>query len=348
MPEALILGAGGFLGLHALDALRALGEEPRCGRRARSNVLGLRSRKARMASADLDDEASLVEAMRGCDRVLHLAGHYPRTSLDPATATRTGLEQSRRVLNAAAAAGVQRLVYVSSTATVAPNPEGLSDERHSYPSPPSHGLYHALKWQMERLFLDEQRFEVRVACPSGCLGPGDLRVGTSALLIALARGMDPPHPDGTVALVDARDVGQGLARLLLAERAPKRLILSAENHRLHELLCSVAPRYGVPEPSPALSAAEAIARADEEEARSVRENRRPALSREIVDLVVHGQPLSARLAEEQLGLRWTPLSQTLDALDAWARRLSLIPSAKDQPPCSAPPTRPASSASSPT
>lgn len=345
MPETLILGAGGFLGLHAVDALRTLGEEPRCGRRPRSNVLGLRARKARMLTADLDDKDGLVEAMRGCDRVLHLAGHYPRTSLDPAGATRIGLEQSRRVLDAAAIAGVQRLVYVSSTATVAPNPEGLADERHLYAAAPPHGLYHSLKWQMERLFLDEDRFEVRVACPSGCLGPGDLRVGTSALLIGLARGMDPPHPDGVVALVDVRDVGQGLARLLLAERAPKRLILSAENHRLHELLCSVAPRYAVPTPSPALSAAEAIARADQEEALSLTENRRPGLSREIVDLVVHGLPLSARLAEDQLGLRWTPLSQTLDALDTWARRLSLIPSAKDQPPCSAPPTRPASSAS---
>lgn len=348
MPETLILGAGGFLGLHALDALRELGEDPRCGRRARSNVLGLRSRKARMAQADLDDEASLVDAMRGCARVLHLAGHYPRTSLDPEGATRTGLTQSRRVLDAAAAAGVKRLVYVSSTATVSRNGTQPSDERHIYDTPPSHGLYHSLKWQMEQLFLDEDRFEVRVACPSGCLGPGDLRVGTSALLIGLARGMDPPHPDGTVALVDARDVGQALARLLLAERAPRRLILSAENHRLHELLCAVAPRYGVPTPSPALSAEQAIARADAEEAASLSENRRPGLSREIVDLVVHGLPLSARLAEAQLGLRWTPLSQTLDALDAWARRLSLIPSHPDTPPCSAPPTRPASSASSPT
>lgn len=325
-PEVLLLGSNGFLGLHTLDALRAEGVEPRCGRRRRSNVLGLRSRKARMVPADLDDPAALAMAMDGCQVVIHVAGHYPKTSLDPAGAMALGLEQSQRVRDAAAAAGVRRLVYVSTTSTVAPDPQGdPSDERHTFATTPGHGTYHDLKWAMERGFLEEQRMETLVACPAACVGPGDLRVGTSALLVGLARGMDPPHPDGWVSLVDPRDVGHAVARLALRPAPPRRVILSGGSYRLHALLVRMAARYGVPTPSAPLPADQACALADAAEAAVAGTPDRPAMSREIVDLVIHGVPLSATLAERSLQLRWTPLKQTLDDFDGWARRLGLVP-----------------------
>ena len=347
--ETLLLGAGGFLGLHTLDALRDLGVEPRCGRRRRSNVLGLRSRKARMVPADLDDADSLRAAMDGCEVVVHAAGHYPKTSLDPQAALELGLRQTHAVLEAAVAAKVRRLVYVSTTSTVAPAPDGgPSDERHTWSAPPPFGTYHALKWQMERAVLAEDRLEIAVACPAACLGPGDLRVGTSALLVATSRGMDPPHPDGTVPVVDARDVGRAVARLATLADPPRRVLLAGSNHRLQELLSLAAARYGVAPPSPPVDAATAIALADAAEAAVEGTAQRPALSREIVDLVVHGLPLSCALAEARLGLSWTPLSTTLDDFDAWARRLGIVPPPPETAPCSPPPTRTASTGSSPT
>ena len=326
-PEVLLLGSNGFLGLHALDALRALGAEPRCGRRRRSNVLGLRARKAAMVPADLDDPDALSRAMAGCEVVVHVAGHYPKTSLDPQTALHTGLSQSDRVLDAAAAAGVRRLVYVSSTGTVAPAPGGgPSDERHTFPTSPGHGVYHDLKWAMEQRFAEETRLQTIIACPAACVGPGDLRVGTSAILVGLARGMDPPHPDGWVSLVDPRDVGQGLARLALDPSPPHRVLLSGGSYRLHALLERLARRYGVARPSAPLSPDKARFLADAAEAAAAGTPDRPALSREIVDLVIHGVPLSTSRAEDALGLRWTSLQRTLDDFDGWARRLGIVPS----------------------
>lgn len=322
----LVLGAAGFLGLNLVDVLRDAGVEPRCGRRKRTNVLPLRSRKVAMVHADLDDAESLVGAMDGCDVVFHCAGHYPRHSLDRDAAFATGLRQSEAVLDAAACAGVRRVVYVSSTATVAPNPDGgPADERHVFSRAPGHGVYHDLKWAMERRFLAEDRLDVVVACPSACLGAWDLRVGTSALLVALGRGMNPAHPDGIVSLVDTADVARGLLAMADHPAPPRRVILSASSQPLHALLVTLAERYGVTPPSPALPAEAALALADAEEARALRDGGRAGLSREIADLIVHGVPLSARLAETALGLRWTPLSTTLDTFDAWARRMRLLP-----------------------
>lgn len=323
---ALVLGAAGFLGLNLVDALVEAGERPRCGRRAKGNVLALRARKLPMVTADLDAPAELAAAMEGCEVVFHAAGHYPRHSLDPAAAQAAGLGQLERVLDAAAAARVRRLVYVSSAATAAPAPGGgPSDERHVFAQAPGLGTYHDLKWAMERRALAEERLEVLVACPGACLGPWDLKVGTSALLVALARGMDPPHPDGLINPVDVRDVALALVRLAAHRAPPRRVLLAGHNLRLQELLESLAQRYGVKAPSRPLPTAEAAAFADAEERRALAQGGRAALAREIVDLIVHGVPLDTALARRELDLRFRPLSETLDAADDWSRRMGFIP-----------------------
>lgn len=321
--SVLILGAAGFLGVNLVDAALAAGVTPRCARRRRTNVMALRRRGVPMVELDLDEPASLREALAGAEVVYHLAGHYPRLSLDRAATLTTGMRQMAAVLDAAARARVRRLVYVSSTATVAPDPEGVSSERATFSGPPGFGVYHDLKWSMEAMALAEDRLEVLIACPGACIGPWDLRVGTSALLVGLARGLDPPHPEGVVNLVDARDVAAALLALGAHRSPPRRVILAAGNHHLHALLVALARRYGVPPPAPPLSELEAIRRADEAEAAA--KSGRPSLSREIVDLVIHGVPVDAFLSRDALAATYRPLSETLDAFDAWARRMKLIP-----------------------
>lgn len=318
--QVLVLGASGFLGLNTVDALVARRIVPRCGVRRR-NVLALKKRGAPRVRVDLDDVASLEAAMAGCEVVVHAAGHYPRTSLDRKGTLSTGLRQTDHVLQAAFRTGVRRLVYLSSAATVAPA-LGPSTEADRHLAPPGHGVYHDLKWAMEERVLASAPLEVAVVCPGACLGPWDLRIGTSALLVALAHGMDPPHPDGWVNVVDARDVARAVVALVSHPSPPRRVLLAGGDHRLHELLVSLADRYRVPPPSPPLAAEDAVALADAEE-RAARG--RPRIHREIVDLVIHGVRIDAVLAERALGLRWTPLSDTLDTFDAWARRLGLLP-----------------------
>lgn len=323
--NVLVLGAAGFLGLNLVDALRQRGVDPVCARRRRTNVIPLRSRRARMVNVDLDDPRSLREAMQGVDVVFHVAGHYPWHSQDALATLELGLRQLDDVLDAAAHADVGRLVYVSSTATVAPSPRGRSDESDVFLAAPGFGVYHDLKWHMERRALAERRFPVRVACPGACIGPWDLRLGTSALLVAAARHVDIPHPDGIVSIVDAADAALGIAEQGLRDDGPTRALLSGGNYRLHALRVALAERYGGPAPSAPTGAEEARAMADADERRAMESGTRGRMSREIVDLVVHGVPIDASLATERLGIRWSSLEDTLDRFDAWARRMRIIP-----------------------
>jgi dihydroflavonol-4-reductase len=327
---SLVLGAAGFLGLNLVDALIAGGQQPRCGRRARTNVLALRQRKVPLVQADFDAPETLVEAMRGVDVVYHVGGHYPRFSLELDKERALGLERLERVLDAAATAGVRRLVYVSSTATVAPRDDGgQSTEVDTFDEAPRWGTYHDLKWHLERRALDEHRLEVFVACPGACLGPWDLRVGTSAMLVGLARGIDVPHPDGFVSWVDVRDVATGVRALGTFDAPPHRVIFSAASIRLQHLLETAGRFYGVPV-SPPMSDSEATAFADAEEHRASQGGPRARLARELVDLIVHGPRIDARRSRDALGVTYRPLDETLRDFDAWARRVRFIPTKSPQ------------------
>jgi len=321
--EVLVLGAGGFLGLNTVRACLDAGLKPRCGRRPRGNVLGLRGLDVTLVPTEFHQGGGLEAAMAGVDTVLHLAAHYPRFSLEPLATIERGLRELEVVLEAAASAKVRRLVFVSSTATVATRAEGPSTEADVYPASPSWGTYHQLKWALEDRLARETRFEVSLALPAACLGPYDWKVGTSALVLSAAKGQVPPHPRGRVSTVDARDVGAALVQLCLAKAPVPRVILSGETEGATELFTRFARRYGAPLPAPALTAADACALADEEERQARVTGKRPRIARELVDLIIHAPALDTSLAT-RLGFTFRSLNETLDDWEKWAQRMGMI------------------------
>ena len=108
--------------------------------------------------------------------------------------------------------------------------------------------------------------------------------------------------------------------------APRRLLLSAQSTGFHRFVGEAAARYEVAA-APPLSDADAIALADDEEQRAARSGNRPRLSRELVDLILHGARIDGSRAQALLGFRYRPLAEALDAFDAWAQR---IPSTRSE------------------
>lgn len=322
-PAIMVLGAGGFVGLNTVRAFLEAGVTPQCGRRPRGNVLGLRGLGVPLVATDFGNAEALTQSLQGVEVLVHAAAHYPRVSHHLEETLERGRRELRSVLNAAAHAGVRRLVFVSSTATVAPHPDRASTETDVHVQSPTWGTYHQLKWELEQLLALERRFEVLVVCPAACLGPYDWKVGTSALLLAMARGSPPPHPQGKISTVDVRDVAQALVRLSLELNVPKRLLLAANHHDAHSLFQHLAQRYGcssIPQP---LSAEAARTLADTQERAAEQSKGRAQLSRELVDLIIHGPTIDGSAAV-RWGLNYRPLSETLDAWDEWALRMGLI------------------------
>lgn len=326
--RALVIGATGFVGLNLVDALLARGIRVRATRRPRSVTVFLRRRPVELVHASLEDRGALVDAMRGCDVVFVAGGHYPRYSFDRARAIATGVAQIRSVASAALEAGGRRIVYVSSTGILERTGSGRPvDERDVADACPVESTYRATKWSMEReleLWVD-RGLDAVTLLPGGCIGPSDVRVGTGALLLGVVSGALPWWVDGITNVVDVGDVAEAAVSAALARHPARQYCLVGQSLRLGTLLTKVAARYGGRLPGAALEPEEARRRADRAEADAAPRRKRVPFPRELVDLVLAGQPVSSARAIEDLGATFRPLDESLDRAWAWFVRHRYLP-----------------------
>ncbi len=330
MKRALVVGGTGFLGLNLVDALLEDGVEVRVTRRRRSVTAFLRKRPVELVEADLEDAPSLARAMQGVDVVFLAAGYYPRYSIDREAAIETGTRQVRNACDAALEAGVPGLVYTSSTGALGPAPSGRpADERDVPAEIPEDSVYRAVKWAMEREVEAAEARGLRAVTviPGGCIGPWDVRCGTGGFLVGTVRGELPWYVDGIVNLVDVGDVAR--AHVRAASAAPgSRYVVGGHTITVGSLLGQIIGRYGGRMPPERLDPGPARERADSDERAAAPERRRVAVPRELVDLIVTGQPVSSERAVRELGLGFEPLADALDRAHDWYRRFRYIPATR--------------------
>src|SRR5262245_23851854 len=129
-----VTGATGFVGGNLVDALRRRGDEIACLVRrddAASQVDTLAG--CRCVRGDLDDTAALAALVEGAEVVYHVAGRIAaRTDTE---FLRTNRDGTARVVEAAARAGVRRLLHVSSQAVTGPGPAGVTRDESGTPTP---------------------------------------------------------------------------------------------------------------------------------------------------------------------------------------------------------------------
>jgi dihydroflavonol-4-reductase len=295
-------------------------------RRARSNHLLLRKHQVEFREAALEDVESLKRAASGCDVIFMAAGHYPRYSLDVRASVSDGVRGIRNACAASLAAGVERLIYTSSVGSLATVEGRAANEMDVGSSMPEGSIYRAVKWTMER---EVERAAARglgaiTLLPGGCLGPGDLRVGTGAFLVGVVRGELPWWVDGSINLVDVADIARAHVAAVTASPG-SRFCVAGRHVRVSWLLQYAAERYGGRVPTVCLPAAEARRRANADEREAAPFQRRVPIPREIVDLVTTGQVVSIAKSEAELGFVSRSLDETLDRTYAWFARLGLLP-----------------------
>jgi dihydroflavonol-4-reductase len=116
--KVFVTGATGFVGSHVARALAQQGAELRLLVRPTSRTENIDSLDGERVTGDLCDAELLRKAMSGCELVFHVAADYRLWAREPAEIYRSNVEGTRTVLEAAKAAGVRRVVYTSSVATV--------------------------------------------------------------------------------------------------------------------------------------------------------------------------------------------------------------------------------------
>ena len=244
----LVTGATGFVGSAVARALLATGHDVRVLARPNGERRNLDGLSVEVAEGSLEDAASLARAAAGCRYLFHVAADYRLWVTDPEAMRRANVEGTRLLMRAALDAGIERVVYTSSVATLGLLPEGSADETAPSRIEDMIGPYKRSKFQAEELVRDlvaKRGLPAVIVNPSAPVGPRDRKpTPTGRLILEAARGYMPGYVETGLNIVHVDDVAAG--HLAAAEMGcvGERYILGGENLPLATILAEVARAAG--------------------------------------------------------------------------------------------------------
>ena len=201
-----------------------------------------------IAEGSLEDAPSLARAVVGCRYLFHVAADYRLWVPDPAPMFRANVEGTRVLMRAALDAGVERVVYTSSVATLGLVPEGTADEETPSNVEDMIGPYKRSKFQAEEVVRDliaRSGLPAVIVNPSTPVGPRDRKpTPTGRLILEAARGHMPGYVDTGLNIVHVDDVAAGHLAAAELGRVGERYILGGENLSLATILVEVAQAAG--------------------------------------------------------------------------------------------------------
>ena len=321
--KALVTGATGFVGAAVARALLAEGWEVRALVRGGSDRRNVASLPVAQVVGDLTNAASLQAALEGCEAAFHVAADYRLWAPQPHELYRTNVDGTGNLLEAARRAGVRRIVYTSSVATVGIPADGRPGAEDS----PA-GLAEMIGHYKRSKFLAEERAReaagrgvpVVIVNPSTPIGPGDVKpTPTGQIVLDAARGRTPAYVDTGLNVVHVDDVAAGHLLAYHRGRIGERYILGGEDMTLRQILTLIAqlagrspPRIRLPHGAvlPVAHICELYARLTGRPTRVTVEGVRMARKR---------MYFSSAKAVRELGYRWRPPSEAFSDALRWFR-----------------------------
>src|SRR5712691_9284954 len=150
----LVTGATGFVGSAVARALLKAGHPVRVLARPKSDRRNLDGLAVGIAEGSLEQPDSLAAAVAGCRYLFHVAADYRLWVPDPAPMYRVNVEGTRVLMRVALDAGVERVVYTSSVATLGLVAVGSADEETPSSLEDMIGPYKRSKFQAEEVVRD--------------------------------------------------------------------------------------------------------------------------------------------------------------------------------------------------
>jgi len=329
----VVTGGTGFVGAAVVRHLVSAGASVRVLARPRGDRRLLAGLPVEVAEGDLTDPASLRRALAGAARLFHVGAFYSLWAADRRLFYDINVEGTRRVLEAAAEAGVSRVVYTSTVGALGIPPGGVGTEETPVRLEDMVGDYKRSKFLAEEVAREfaGRGLPLVIVNPSTPIGPGDVKpTPTGQMIVEFLRGRMWAYLDTGLNLVDVEDVAAG--HLMAAERGRvgERYILGHENLSLREIFERLGRLSGIRPPRLKLSPGWILPLAWASEWMADHITRRPPLvAVDAVRMAKKTMFFDAGKAVRELGMPRSPVDDALARAVAWFRDNGYAPASPE-------------------
>ena len=327
--KCFVTGASGFIGANLAHELVAHGHEVKVLVREGSNLRGLEGVECQRVYGDVSQRALLEQSIHGCDWCFHVAASYHLWLRDYRPMYAANVDGTRNVIEAAAKAGCQRIVYTSTVGCIGlPKPQNgrliPTDENTPVTGAQMSNHYKRSKWEAEVVAreLAAKGLPVVIVNPSAPIGPRDVKpTPTGQVIVDFLNRKMPAYLDTGLNWVHVRDVAIG--HILAAEkgRIGERYILgNAEgNLTMREAFLLLEQLTGVSAPKFQVPYAVAYAAACVDESLSKLTGKPPKAPLAGVKMARYKMFFNPAKAITELGLPQTPPQKALEDAAQWFR-----------------------------
>jgi dihydroflavonol-4-reductase len=256
--KVFVTGGTGFIGGEVARQLRARGDEVVALVRTPGKAANLRDLGCQLAVGDLSGENAIRQAMAGCDAVIHAAAMYEvgiPAKQRPAM-WEANVAGTERVMKAALAEKVPRIVYVSTVGIFGNTHEQVVDESYENPENDFTSYYEETKLAAHKVVqrrIGEQGLPAIIVQPGGVYGPGDTSQ-VADLLEQFFAGMLPflPFPELGICMTHVEDIAGGILLALDKGELGETYVISGPATTMREAIETVARVSGRKAPKRAL------------------------------------------------------------------------------------------------
>jgi dihydroflavonol-4-reductase len=325
----LVTGGSGFVGSAVARALQAHGARLRLLVRPESPRTNIQSLAAEVVVGDIRNPGDMDRALNGCRFLFHVAADYRLWARDPEEIVRNNLQGTTRVMEAALAAGVERIVYTSSVATLRlTGTAAPADESGPLSEAEGIGAYKRSKVAAERIverMVVDRGLPAVIVNPSTPIGPRDVRpTPTGRIIVEAAAGRMPAFVDTGLNLVHVDDVAEGHVRALERGRIGERYILGGQDASLGEMLTAIARLTQRRPPKLRLPIAPLRPLAEVAELFGRLSGREPFLTKDGLKMAQQHMYFTSARAEAELGYSARPYESALAEAISWFRQAEYL------------------------
>lgn len=244
-PVVAIAGADEFVGAHVARRLVTEGVRVRASYRPGEPLWHVADIDCEWRALRLERPPMVRTFLEGCAALICCVDLIPCNAEDTSSAKRLAVKRLRALFDACRTTAVERVVFVSSAATMAHGDgdgESVSEGDYHLPAGTEMPRIEAATAVEAEVYRYVARgLAVTIVAPTWMMGPGDISLRSVGFVQAVAAGRFPAIPTGQlINVVDVRDVARGVGAALRSGRAGRRYAFGGQNLGLSQLGAKIA------------------------------------------------------------------------------------------------------------